>query len=225
MFTVRACWGSPITVHGLIPRTCVISLTALPHICYMYLLCLTVANLLASPNCWVPMILPLHVYTYTLSLSVFFLRPCVYVCVDMFPCTSICYCGVDRACVCVCYMFFYLCVSACTPCDSLESMWMLLSPRILVVCVPVLWEKRMFRDSAVAAYYLFYHRWSSADMTHKGFITIVMVSINHIYCALWDTVQSHPVELFMPHIWVCVCVWGCACKSVCVWCRSWVWMD
>lgn len=35
-----------------------------------------------------------------------------------------------------------------------------------------------------------YQPWSSVDSTHKGFITWVMVSINHIYCIVLHHIGS-----------------------------------
>lgn len=58
---------------------CAISLTTLQYIKCMYLLCLTAANLLAFPNCWLLMIFPLQVYAQNSSFHVFSCRLCMHV--------------------------------------------------------------------------------------------------------------------------------------------------
>lgn len=57
----------------------------------------------------------------------------------------------------------------------------------------------MFRHSAMFPWkFTLYHHWSSDDSRHRGFVTLVIVSINHIYSASWDRMWSCPS-------YVCLC--------------------
>lgn len=158
----------------------------------MYLFCLTAANLLAPPNHWVLVILP-PMFTFKLSLFSCFTSGSVCVHVWMlFFFTFIT--AVADTCVVV-----YLPVHVRLvphPCCSLNSVDAVLSEDIAVrvptlggrgggkarICLEILLEQ--------PAIYL---HWSSGDRVHKGFITMMMVSINHIYGIVLRQIGCDPI--------------------------------
>lgn len=105
----------------------------------MYLLCLSTANLCTPPNCWVPMILPLHV---EIPPRLVFFPPalCVF--------------------VCLCAQRVNLTVA--------RHLWVLLSQRVPLY-VSTLQRKQKLRRSTAAAFNLYFffiaadHRTIRAD--------------------------------------------------------------
>lgn len=147
----------------------------------------------------------------------FFLGLCVRACVDVFlhvvaEAYKLLW-WLWSACVCV------TCLSTCAcVCVQGSVVWCSLIPvdavisEDVAVYVSILQDKNMFRDSATAVYHSFYHHWSSGDRTHKGFISVVMVSINHIYSIVLhqigcDLIPQGFVYATHTQMHVCLCLY------------------
>lgn len=151
----------------------------------------------------------------------FFLGLCVCACVDVFCAFAYDLLWWLGACMSVTSLSTCVCVHVCVHGSAL---WCSLIPVDAVISEGVAVyvspprKKNMFRDAATAACHLFYHHWSSGDRMHKAFLTIVMLSINHIYgivlhqigcdlipqyCVYATHTQMH-VHLCLYIIWACM---------------------